>query len=137
MPVSRASPEVAAALLHPGVGGPIEVSGARWLVTFRTIPHSQSWLVGIVVPEAYYTRDLRDLRDRFLLMTAALTVLAWVCYLQGEGVLAGIAIARARTADPQYSLAELLDQVLSVAVNPSLFHETIASAEFRRALEAG
>ncbi|HEY5050654.1 MAG TPA: DUF4192 domain-containing protein [Acidothermaceae bacterium] len=68
---------------------------------------------------------------------AALTVLAWVCYLQGDGVLAGIAIDRARTADPQYSLAELLDQVLGGAVNPSLFHETIASAEFRRAREAG
>jgi Domain of unknown function (DUF4192) len=68
---------------------------------------------------------------------AALTVLAWVCYLRGEGVLAGIAIDRARTADPQYSLAELLDQVLSGAVNPSIFHDTIASAEFRRGLAAG
>ena len=67
---------------------------------------------------------------------AALTVLAWVCYLRGEGVLAGIAIDRARTADPQYSLAELLDQVLCGAVNPSIFHDTIASAEFRRGLAA-
>ncbi len=68
---------------------------------------------------------------------AALTVLAWVCYLRGEGVLAGIAIDRARTADPEYSFAELLDQVLSGAVNPSIFQETIASAEFRRGLAAG
>jgi hypothetical protein len=67
---------------------------------------------------------------------AALTVLAWVCYLRGEGVLAGIAIDRARTADPQYSLAELLDQVLCGAVNPSIFHDTIVSAEFRRGLAA-
>ena len=67
---------------------------------------------------------------------AALTVLAWVCYLRGEGVLAGIAIDRARTADPDYSLAELLDQVLCGAVNPSIFHETIASAEFRQGLAA-
>src|SRR6185437_1140332 len=29
---------------------------------------------------------------------AALTVFAWVCYLRGEGVFAGIAIDRARTA---------------------------------------
>jgi hypothetical protein len=65
---------------------------------------------------------------------SALTVLAWVCYLRGEGVLAGIAVDRARTADPEYSLAELLDQVLSGAVNPSIFRETIASPEFRRGL---
>ena len=68
---------------------------------------------------------------------AALTVLAWVCYLRGEGVLAGIAIDRARTADPEYSLAELLDQVLCSAVDPSIFHGTIASDEFRRGLAAG
>jgi len=67
---------------------------------------------------------------------AALTVLGWVCYLRGEGVVAGIAIDRARTADPTYSFAELLDQVLCGAVNPSIFHETIASAEFRQGLAA-
>ncbi len=68
---------------------------------------------------------------------AALTVLAWVCYLRGEGALAGIAIDRARTADPGYTLAELLDQVLSGAVNPSIFQETIGSPEFRQGLAAG
>lgn len=66
----------------------------------------------------------------------ALTVLAWICYLRGEGVLAGIAIDRARTEDPQYSLAELLDQVLSGAVNPEIFQESIGSPEFRQALES-
>ena len=76
VPASRASPEVAAALLHPGEGGPIEVGGVKWLVTFREIKHSQDWLVGIVVPEAYYTRDLRELRNRFLLMILALTAIA-------------------------------------------------------------
>jgi hypothetical protein len=67
---------------------------------------------------------------------AALTVLAWVCYLRGEGVLAGIAVDRARTADPEYSLAELLDQILCGAVDPSMFQETIASEEFQRGLAA-
>lgn len=68
---------------------------------------------------------------------SALTVLAWVCYLRGEGVLAGIAIDRARTADPEYSFAQLLDQVLSGAVNPSIFQEAIASAVFRRGPTGG
>ncbi len=67
---------------------------------------------------------------------SALTVLAWVCYLRGDGVLAGIAVDRARTADPEYSLAELLDQILRGAVNPSMFQETMASAEFQRGLAA-
>jgi hypothetical protein len=67
---------------------------------------------------------------------AALTVLAWVCYLRGEGALAGIAIDRARTADPEYSLAELLHQILCSAVDPSMFQETIASEEFQRGLAA-
>jgi hypothetical protein len=68
---------------------------------------------------------------------AALTVLAWVCYLRGEGVMAGIAIDRARTADPAYSLAELLDQILCGALNPSMFQESIATADFQRGLAAG
>ena len=68
---------------------------------------------------------------------SALTVLAWVCYLRGEGVLAGIAIDRARTADPEYSFAELLDQILRGAVDPSIFHDILASPEFRQGLKAG
>jgi adenylate cyclase len=68
------------------------VAGVKWLVTFRTIPHSQDWLVGIVVPEAYYTRDLRALRDRFLLMILALTVLALL-----TGVLALRPVRRSLT----------------------------------------
>ncbi|HEY3817225.1 MAG TPA: adenylate/guanylate cyclase domain-containing protein [Polyangiaceae bacterium] len=78
VPISRASPEVAAALQRPGQEGTIDVGGAKWLVTSRKIPNSQDWVVGVVVPEAYYTRDLRELRDRFLLMILALTVTALV-----------------------------------------------------------
>ncbi|MGD0523892.1 MAG: adenylate/guanylate cyclase domain-containing protein [Polyangiaceae bacterium] len=81
IPSSRASPEVAAALQHPGVGGTVDVAGAKWLVTFRTVPHSQDWLVGIVVPEAYYTSDLRQLRDRFVAMMIALTVFTLIAGL--------------------------------------------------------
>ncbi len=35
-------------------------------MTFRTLDNSQGWVAGIIVPEDYYTRDLRPLRDRFL-----------------------------------------------------------------------
>ena len=93
---SRAPPEIAAALLHPGEGGPIVAAGTRWLATFRGIQGSQGWLVGIVVPETYYTRDLRRLRDRFLLTVLALTVLALVA---GAAALRPVRSSLARVVD--------------------------------------
>jgi adenylate cyclase len=71
-------PELAEALAHPGKDGAIEAGGARWLVTFRAVPGSQGWRVGVVAPEAYYTRDLRELRARFLAALLVLTVLALI-----------------------------------------------------------
>jgi adenylate cyclase len=75
---SRLPPEIAAALAHPGQDGAIDAGGARWLATFRTLPGSQDWRVGVVAPEAYYTRDLRQLRDRFMATLLASTVIALV-----------------------------------------------------------
>lgn len=61
------------------VGAPrsdsVVVDGARLLVAFRALPHTQGWIVGVVVPEAYYTRDLTALRDRFLVVFGALALL--------------------------------------------------------------
>jgi adenylate cyclase len=68
--------EIATALLRPGRSGDFEAGGQRWLVTFRVLPHTQRWQVGIVAPEAYYTRDLRALRDRFLVALLSLTAIA-------------------------------------------------------------
>jgi adenylate cyclase len=68
--------EIAAALAQPGRSGNFEAGGQRWLVTFRPLPHTQDWQVGILAPEAYYTRDLRALRDRFLVALLALTAIA-------------------------------------------------------------
>ena len=59
-------PEIAAALAIAPRSEPIEVEGTRYLVTFRKLQTSQDWSVGVIVPEDYYTRDLRSLRDRFL-----------------------------------------------------------------------
>ena len=71
-------PEVAAALGHPRVSGGMVVDGVRYLVTFQSLVNSQEWLTAILVPEDFYTRDLRALRDRLLggllLVTAAVLV---------------------------------------------------------------
>jgi hypothetical protein len=50
-----------------------------------------------------------------------LTLLAWICYLQGEGALAGIALDRALAAEPDYALAQILDRALRSALNPETF----------------
>jgi adenylate cyclase len=93
---SRAPPEIAAALQHPGMGGPIDVAGKRWLVTFRAVPGSQGWLVGVVVPEDHYTTDLRELCDRFLRILLVLTALAFVV---GAAALRPVRRSLARVVD--------------------------------------
>ncbi len=58
---------------------------------------------------------------------AVCTLLAWVAYAQGDGGLANIALARALTSDPDYSLALLLREGLDRQVPPK---------EVRRLLKA-
>jgi adenylate cyclase len=52
---------------QPVLSGLVKPGGTGYLVTFRELENSQGWVAGIVVPEEYYTRDLRSLRDHFLL----------------------------------------------------------------------
>jgi hypothetical protein len=47
-----------------------------------------------------------------------LTVLAHTAWHQGNGALARVALDRARTADPCYFLAALLDRVVTVGMRP-------------------
>jgi adenylate cyclase len=82
-------PPIAAALALPALreltpsrpmrSASVKAAGASYLVTFHALQNSQGWVAGILVPEDYYTRDLRALRDRFLLAfgcTIAIVVLA-------------------------------------------------------------
>ena len=81
-------PEIAIALASPALRSvtsrepeqtaPVVVSGAPYFVTFRALAGGQDWRVGIVVPEAYYTRDLRALRNRFLLASLIVGALVLV-----------------------------------------------------------
>ena len=56
---------------------------------------------------------------------APLALFAWICYLQGNGSLAGIAIDRALAADPNYGMAQLLDQALVGALDPAVFQSAL------------
>jgi hypothetical protein len=49
-----------------------------------------------------------------------LTAYALACYVQGNGALAGMAVDRARRADPGYNLAKLVDEALLRCVNPEV-----------------
>jgi hypothetical protein len=54
-----------------------------------------------------------------------LTTLAWLAYLQGDGGFAGIAVDRALGADAGNRFALLLDQVLTVPINPDVFRPAL------------
>lgn len=80
----RMPPEIAAALSNPALrelseerperDARLVVGGATYLATFRALDNSQGWVVGVVVPETYYTSDLRALRDRFFAAIVVMTV---------------------------------------------------------------
>ena len=47
------------------------------------------------------------------------TLLAFAAWLAGDGALAWCALDRAREADPDYSMAALVERALTCAVPPS------------------
>lgn len=64
----------------------------------------------------------------------AATVLAGCAWLDGNGVLANVAVARALEVDPGYSLAQLLDRALTHGVPPHVWAESLAAVSMERCL---
>jgi adenylate cyclase len=72
-------PEVAGALANPklrdvdgnkpSMSGHFRFGGQEFLTTFRTLPETQGWIVGIVVPRAYYLGRLAAIRNRLLVIS--------------------------------------------------------------------
>jgi adenylate cyclase len=72
-------PEVAGALANPmlravgearpSMSGHFRLNGEEFLTTFRALPETQGWIVGIVVPRAYYLGRLGVIRNRLLLIS--------------------------------------------------------------------
>ncbi|HEY5704192.1 MAG TPA: adenylate/guanylate cyclase domain-containing protein [Terrimicrobiaceae bacterium] len=69
----------------PVVSGHFSHDGQEYLTTFRILPGTQDWIVGIVVPRAFYLGKLVAMRDRLLVVTLGVIVLL---------VAAGIVILR-------------------------------------------
>jgi adenylate cyclase len=61
---------------RPVRSGSFDIQGIRYLASFRHLANTQDWIVGVVVPEAHYTRDFRSLGRRFT--TALSTIMAMV-----------------------------------------------------------
>lgn len=64
----------------------------------------------------------------------SITVLAGCAWLDGNGVLANVAIARALEVDGSYSLAQLLDRALAHGVPPHVWADSLAAVSMERCL---
>jgi adenylate cyclase len=93
---TRARPEIAAALTSPLRSGPFSAGGTDYLATFSRIEQSQDWYVGVIVPEGFYTRDLRSLLNTFLV---GLCVMAVVVFVAGFFVLGRLRRSLDRVVD--------------------------------------
>jgi hypothetical protein len=60
-------------------------------------------------------------------------LLAFAAWRSGQGALAAVAVDRARSQDPGYSMAALLDDVLRYALPPSTVDDWPAGPRSRRA----
>jgi adenylate cyclase len=98
-------PEITAALASPmlpaavergrSVSGEFRANGQDYLATFRALPRpkTQGWIIGVVVPRAYYFGKLAEMRHRLLGALLGVMVL-----LVGAGalILWGVRNAQAR-----------------------------------------
>jgi len=78
-------PEIAGALAdsslravdekRPSSSGHFHFGGREFLTTFRALPGTQEWIVGIVVPRSYYLGRLSTIRDRLLAVSLGIMAL--------------------------------------------------------------
>jgi adenylate cyclase len=83
----------------PLVSGHFRKGGEEYLTTFRALPKGQDWIVGIVVPRAFYLGKLTAKRDQLLIFSFAIMVV-----LVGGGSLILRAVKRAQSQIVQESV---------------------------------
>ena len=62
------------------------------------------------------------------------TALAGCAWLDGNGAMASVALERALSADPSYSLARLLERAISHSVPPSVWTESLEAVSYEECL---
>jgi adenylate cyclase len=77
----------------PSVTGQFRARGEEFLATFRALPGTQDWIVGIVAPRSFYFGKLTAIRDRLLAISLGIVVLVVVA---GGLILRGARRAQAQ-----------------------------------------
>jgi adenylate cyclase len=67
--------------------------GMDYLATFRALPETQDWIVGIVVPRNFYLGSLLQIRQQVL---AALVILILIIFLAGGLIIRSIVMSHSR-----------------------------------------
>ena len=77
------------------VSGTFKVNGKEYIATFRALPRpqTQDWVIGIVVPRAFYFGQLAAMRERLLAVLLAVMILLVIC---GGLILQGVRRAQAQ-----------------------------------------
>ncbi len=78
---------------RPSSSGNFHFNSQEFLTTFRALPETQGWIVGIVVPRAYYLGRLSAIRDH--LLAVSLGIMA-VLIAAGGFILRGVKRALAQ-----------------------------------------
>ena len=78
---------------RPSSSGNFHFNSQEFLTTFRALPETQDWIVGIVVPRAYYLGRLSAIRDH--LLAVSLGIMA-VLIAAGGFILRGVKRALAQ-----------------------------------------
>ncbi len=60
---------------RPSSSGHFRLNGQEFLTTFRALPKTQGWIVGIVVPRAYYLGKLTVIRNQLLAISLGIIAL--------------------------------------------------------------
>ncbi|MBA3960418.1 MAG: hypothetical protein H0X40_00755 [Chthoniobacterales bacterium] len=60
---------------NPSSSGMFRFQGEEYLTTFRALPGTQDWIVGIVVPRSYYVGRLTTIRDELLAVSFGMMAL--------------------------------------------------------------
>jgi adenylate cyclase len=119
-------PEVSAALANPqlravgktapSMSGHFRLHSEEFLTTFRALPETQDWILGIVVPRSYYLGRLTVIRNRLLVISLG---------LMGVLIAAGTFVLRRVKA----SLAQIMKE--SLKMNAFEFSPAPTSSSFR------
>ena len=101
-----------------------------WLgvVLAATQVRDEAWLLAerdLTAARALWSDVMRRVTDEYLPAPAALT--GFVCWQQGDGAVGMMALGRALSADPSYSMALLLSRALAGGLPPTAWRPTAHS----------